>query len=146
MPQVSRFDPKEEVSERIVDVFLDSVLKLKTRQEAEDFFSSLFTPTEQVMLVKRLAIAVLLAKGYDYGSIKGVLKVSQGTVSSVKEMMARSRSGFKKAIQRVLVKQKVKNFLLAVDQVLEVAPPFNKDWSAWRKRKWQRNLEKTKPF
>ena len=56
--------------------------------ELDVFLRSFLTPTEQIVLAKRLAIARMLEAGCSYEDIKLELKVSSATIASVAEIMA----------------------------------------------------------
>ncbi len=55
-----RIDP--EIEERIFEIFWDYLASLRNPEDINEFLASLLSYTEQVMLSKRLAIALLLAK------------------------------------------------------------------------------------
>ena len=93
MTQVSRFMLRPEVWEKIFDLFTDTFLRIKDKKKLNDFFDNFFSPTEKIMLSKRLAIAVLLAKGNDYGSIKNTIRVTDGTISKVNLLLKSDSKG-----------------------------------------------------
>jgi uncharacterized protein YerC len=72
------------------------LVNLKSTDQADQFITSFFTETEQVVLAKRLAIALLLKQGVPYESIKHQLKVSSATISSV--MVMAKKEGFQLAL------------------------------------------------
>ncbi|MBN1263510.1 MAG: hypothetical protein JW991_04095 [Candidatus Pacebacteria bacterium] len=146
MPQISKFEINQKISKRITEVFLNSILKIKNKKEAIDFFSDLLTSTEQTMLIKRLAIAVLAGKNYSYESIMDILKVSRATISSVKNVINQSEGGYDKVIKRLLKEEKIKKFFLTIEEILEIMPPKGSDRREWGKRKRQRIIEKQAPF
>lgn len=111
MAQVSKYPIPKEVADRIFEIFLDAFVKLRDRREAEQFLTSLLTPTEKIVLAKRLAIAFLLEKGYDYETIKKVLRVSSPTIASVKLVKNYMGEGYERIIGRILRDQKIKNFI-----------------------------------
>jgi len=146
MPQVSRRILERKVLKRIGEIFLDSLVKLRDRQELAAFLNDLLTPTEKLMFAKRLAIAVLLARGYEDESIKEILKVSQNTITSIKKVLVFSSKEYLDAIKRIARRERIKNFLLDVEDILEIVPPKGASWSAWKRRKWRRKMEKQEPF
>jgi len=83
MSQISKRQLGRKLELKIYDSFWRVIANIKKREEVSDFFSDCLTPTERVYLAKRMAIAVLLSKGYDYRSISNMLKVSTGTVGRV---------------------------------------------------------------
>ena len=52
--------------------------------EIESLFSELFTPTEQIMLIKRLATIIMLSEGESTYSIPKALQLSDSTVRDIK--------------------------------------------------------------
>src|SRR3989338_8646663 len=83
MTQVSKRLLKKELEEKIYQTFWEVVAKLNKLDEANLFFSDLFTRAERINFIKRLSIAVLLYKGYDWRQICDLLKVSPNTVAKV---------------------------------------------------------------
>lgn len=76
------------------------------------------------MLAKRLAIAVLLEKGWDYQSISSAVKVSTSTVNSVRSQMQYRGDGYRKAARKVIANEQVADFLegLAIDVASVISP------------------------
>lgn len=64
MAQVSKYPISKDVADRIFDVFIKSFIKVKNVQDAQNLANDLFSPTEKIMLAKRLAIAFLLMREY----------------------------------------------------------------------------------
>lgn len=110
MPQVSRFPVKQEVYERIFELLLKTVADSHDKKEARLLLDDLLTPTEKIMLAKRLAIAVLLAKGYQYGSIQEILRVSKPTIAMVNLAFKYKGAGYKKFVAKVLGEEKIGEF------------------------------------
>lgn len=81
MSQISRKKIENKIEEKISEIFIDSILKLKNKNEVVEFLDELLTPTEKVMLTKRLSIALLLSKGYEYKTIEAILKVTSSTIA-----------------------------------------------------------------
>lgn len=118
MAQISKYPISETVYQRILEIFLKSLLRLKDRKEAEQFISDLLTPTEKVMLTKRLAIAFLLERGYDYRTISKILRVSLPTIASVNLIRKYGGAGYRKMIKKLLKEEKVKDLLLQVGEAI----------------------------
>tara|TARA_B100001989_G_C24528031_1_gene459847 strand:- start:242 stop:646 length:405 start_codon:yes stop_codon:yes gene_type:complete len=53
--------------------------------KADPFLESILTPTEQIMLAKRLAIIVLIDEGHTDYAISKTLRVSSSTVARLRE-------------------------------------------------------------
>lgn len=88
------------IEKHIYELFWDSASRFKNAKEAEEFFLDLLTYTEKVVLAKRLAIAMLLIQGLGYGEIKELLKVSDPTVTRVRNQL-RSGEGFRRIAKRL---------------------------------------------
>jgi len=142
MTQVSRFLLRPEVWEKIFDLFTDTFLKIKDKNKLNSFFDNFFSPTEKIMLAKRLAIAVLLAKGSDYQSIKNTLRVTSGTVSKVNLLMKGKNNGLNIAVEEVLKKDAGKAFWEEISDLLDF-PHKESNLSEMQKRKIKRKQKIT---
>ena len=80
---------------------MEAVSQVKGRQDTQLFLNDLLTPTERVVLAKRLAIAVLLIKGWGYLAIQNFLKVSSDTVGKVSQIVKNNR-GYRRIVERML--------------------------------------------
>jgi len=106
MPQVSKYPLGEDLEERVFEVFWKTIAELDDEDEVKKFFLDLLTPTEQIMLAKRLAIAILLPKDWNYRSISQSIKVSAATIGSVANWLKRGGEGYKMAIDRILKEER----------------------------------------
>ncbi len=122
MAQISKIQPGVELSKEIYSqlLFLFSSLTLQT--ELSNFLSEFFTKTEKVMFAKRLAIAVLLERGYSYREVRMILKVSFPTIRSV-EFWLQHGTGYKSAVKKIVEREQVKEFLQRVDRFVKVWSP-----------------------
>lgn len=105
MSQVSRYPISKSIADRIFKIFLNTFTHLKDNDEADQFISDLLTPTEKIMLSKRLAISFLLERNYDYRTIQQTLKVSTGTITSVNMARKLGSEGYKKVISKIMRKE-----------------------------------------
>ena len=119
MPQVS----KRPLSKNLYSIFWQTLADLKSSADVKEFLTDLLTPTEKVMLAKRLAIALMLIKGYDYASIRSSLKVSPQTIGSVSLWLKYSGSGYRKSIERIIKKQKIAGLIRNVENLLQEIKP-----------------------
>lgn len=123
MPQVSRRQLSKHVEQRLFTLFFKSFAKLSSPSEIQKFLYDLLSPTEQTMLAKRLAIALLLAKGYTYETIKDILKVSQETISRVNVALNYQGEGYRMVIQKAICDEKLGEILEKVEDVtVELLP------------------------
>lgn len=125
MTQVSKYPLSKDIEERIFVIFWKTLARLTTVFAIKKFFEDLLSSSERTMLAKRLAIALLLAKNYDYGSIKKILKVSDGTIAKVQIWLKHGGEGYKMAINSILKDEKMKEFWQKVeDALIETSSPL----------------------
>lgn len=118
MSQVSKYPISDTVYKRILGIFLQSLIKLHTKEESQQFIKDFLTPTEQIMLAKRLAIAFLLEKKYDFRTIGRILRVSVTTIARVNLMRKIGGEGYHKIIGKLLTEEQVKDFLLKTGEMV----------------------------
>lgn len=140
MTQVSKRHLQREVEERILDLFWNSLAMLSTKKEVAMFLDDLLSPTEKLMLAKRLSIAFMLAKGYDYPSINNRLKVSDPTIWNVKTSLTYKGKGYKMAIQKIMSKENWEKFWQELDHFFEQAlpPRYGTNWKEARRKQWEK--------
>ncbi len=118
MAQVSRLPLPKALSLQMQKLFYKSLAELTTEEDVADFLNDLLTPTEKVMLQKRLAIAFLLQKGYDQRTIHRIMKVSVTTVNSVNFWLKNQGKGYRNIIEKMRKGQKFTNNLEKFDSLL----------------------------
>ena len=140
MTKVSKYLIKSEVQERMFEVFWKTIADLKTNVEVKGFFQELLTPTEQIMLAKRLAISILLAKKYTYEEIVDVLKVSPVTIGTISLWLKKEGKAFQKSINRILVQQKQEEFWDNLEKFFSnILPPAKgTNWKAVRSEQFRK--------
>ena len=84
MPHVSNNNPKKKISKNIYKHLVKTIVGLQGENDGRIFLSELLTPTEQVMLAKRLAILFMLAQSISSYKIGKILKVSTSTVNRLR--------------------------------------------------------------
>lgn len=100
MSQVSRRKVQLSIENKIYNTLFEAIAKLRSEKEIQEFLNDLLSPTERIMVAKRLAIAALLLKGYQYETISDILKVSSTTIGKVSIALSVNK-GYKIAIQKV---------------------------------------------
>lgn len=140
MAQVSKRVLQKNVEERILDLLWASLSMLSTKQKVAFFLDDLLSPTEKLMFGKRLAIAFMLIKGYDYPSINSRLKVSDSTIWNVKTSLVYKGKGYKMAIQKIMSKEKWEKFWQDLDHFFEQAlpPRYGTNWKEARRKQWEK--------
>jgi len=147
MAQVSKYRLRKEIEERMYEVFLDSIGMVQNRQQVIKLIDDLLTQTEKTMLAKRLSIALLLMKQYQYRSIAQLLHVSFGTVNRVGRMLESGSGGYSMVLSVLLKQEKNISFLNKIDDVLaEIFKPYHRNLGDWRKRRWEEKIKSQSPF
>lgn len=118
MPQVSRRPLSRNTEKQIFSIFFQSLAKLSNPDDIQKFLFDLLGPVERTMLAKRLAIAMLLAKGYRYEAIKDMLKVSQETIARVNISLNYSGQGYNIVIKKALRDEKWEDIAGKIDDFL----------------------------
>lgn len=111
MPQVSKIPLKPQIEKRITELLWKAVVSLNDIPKVEKFFLDLLSPNEKLMLSKRLSVALLRMKGYDYRSIRDILKVSTSTVRSIDLWLKNAGEGYKMVVERLLKEEAWKKLL-----------------------------------
>jgi uncharacterized protein YerC len=145
MSQVSKRKLDPELERKIFHYFFLTLSSLN-KKELEKFLDDFLSPTERTMLAKRLAIALLLSKGYDYRQISQVLKVSICTVGSVSLMLKLEKGGLRRAVGKALRRESIKK--LVAELIGDffyggILPPKYRNWREWSKEKqrYKKKLE-----
>lgn len=147
MAQVSKYPIHKDVEKRMFEIFKSTISRLKDNEDIEDFLEDFLSPVEKIMLSKRLAIAVLLAKGHNYPMIAEILRVTPSTIASVSLRLKYSGKGYKKAVEKILVMENQDNFWQKVEDVLAKIPKSKgSSWVYQRKEYEKQKRAKKKPF
>jgi len=147
MTQVSRRYLPQKVSSQIFDMFLTTITSLSTPASVNSFIEDLLSPTEQIMLGKRLAIAYMIQKGYTQRKIVDTLKVSIATVGKISLSMKKPNNGYSMVISHMLKIQKVSDFFDKIEEKLDgLMPPKGGNWSAHYARTSKERAKKKRAF
>ncbi len=80
MPHLSAKTVKKKIYNRITREFIELIASVRTKDKTKALLRELLTPTEQAMLAKRLALIIMIKKGFSFQTIERALKVSPSTV------------------------------------------------------------------
>lgn len=84
------------------------------------------------MVAKRLAIAFLLEKKYEYRSIQKLLRVSTGTITAVNLSRNLGSEGYKKVVAKIIKKENLVDlFDKTLIKLLTIPSSLGKGKSAW---------------
>lgn len=124
MAQVSRRIINKDLADRIFELFIKTVADFKRPSDVLNFIEDLLSPTEKVMLTKRLAIAILLSKGYTYEEIDQILKVSRPTIMTVSYFLKSGKGGYQKVVNEIINSQKREELADKIEELLmKLSPP-----------------------
>lgn len=148
MTMISKYPLTEDVKKRVTDIFYQSLADLKEPNQVANFLKEFLTPTEQVMLAKRISIGYLLGKKYEARTISNILKVSVTTVTSVNRLIKHNKGYFYSMIEKLLKEEKNQKFWDELEYNIEKTTiPFTVgNWSNKRKNIEKEHNSKTKPF
>ena len=141
MPKVSKNLLPAETRKEIMDALIRTLTKIDNDRLLARFLDDLLTTTEKLMLGKRLMVAVLLQKGYSYGAVCRVLKMSKTTVHIIQRDLFRSGEGYKKIFDLFFRESKGQRVLDAIERFLDsITLPVKGSPSSMRR--WKRALSR----
>lgn len=145
MAQVSRYPVRQEVYEQIFTLLLRVVSESRPKEKATHLLDDLLTPTEKIVLAKRLGIALLLAKGYSYEEIEKILRVSKPTIATVNMTLKYKGRGYKSFVEKILREQKFRKAWEKIEDLVLGALSHGKGSGSWRylhkeikKKRWKK--------
>ncbi|MFA6159924.1 MAG: Trp family transcriptional regulator [Parcubacteria group bacterium] len=100
-------DSKERYT--IIGNFFDIIANLKSKKEVVDFFVGLLTPSENLMVARRIQIAQLLIEGEGYETIKNKLKVSFQTITKTERWLHSEDEDYNSWLAKCLKIKPLKN-------------------------------------
>ncbi len=131
MTRISQFQVDDDVLEKIFSLFFEVISKDKNEEEFQNVIHDLLSPSERIMIVKRVAIFYMLMKKLDYYNISKSLKVSPSTVAKFNLVKENSR-GIVNALKGTVKSEKIINFF--EELILELRRPgkYGVNWKgAW---------------
>ncbi len=102
------FEVNEKDRRLMLDEFFEIIAKLKNKEQVSRFFKDLLTPGEALMLTRRVAIAKLLLRGYNFKQIEDELKVGANTISSVNRWLYTGFGGYVNELKGCKTKKEFK--------------------------------------
>lgn len=123
------------------EVFWKALSAPRSPTEAKRFWQSFISDVEQIMLAKRFAIALMLAKGYLYQDIKDTLKVSSSTIMDVGIRYKIGGGGIKPALKKILKDEKINDFMDNLEEFLIMLSPPGKYGSPRHQERQQQGLK-----
>jgi len=109
---------------KIVGNFFDLVSEMRTKKELVGFFVGLLSPSETIMLARRIQIAELILEGKKYSEISSIMKVSESTIASVARWLDVENSQFRKQIKHHQKMQKKKGVKRTKSYYSRIMSPY----------------------
>lgn len=119
MTQLSRNPIHKDVFFEIRDDFILLLSQLRGQAETKLFFYDFFTKTERVMFAKRLAVALMIRKGFQYKDIQYILHVSSATISKMINWMDQGGDGLKKALDKLIREEHMEAFWRKINSFIK---------------------------
>lgn len=133
MPHISKQFLKGDAEKRLVDALVGTVTVKGSARRRDKIFRELLTGIERLMLAKRLAIVVMLARGIPVDAISDKLKVSPSTVSRLRGSV---EAGNYSETLRATKREKVDDLVIALFKTLALGPR-QRNAPRWQ---WLRNI------
>lgn len=148
MPQVSRKVLHPAVKSKIQELFLDCICRCRDPKISANFIDDLLTDTEKVMIAKRIAIALMLLKGYSPADIEETLKVSKQTIWVMSAWLNVKGEGYRELLEEVIERdeRQEKEHKQALWEARETTPGRRTDWKSVRRSQWQLVKDTKVPF
>lgn len=140
MGRVSKKPLNPEVRKQIMNAVIQGFSRIINEGDMAKLINDLLTPTEKIMLGKRLMAAILLERGYSYTQIGKLLKLTPGTINVVRRELDKGGDGYR-VITRLLKEKesKLERILGKVDTFLgAITLPVKGPRSSMRR--WKNDL------
>lgn len=143
MAQISRYEVKERVLDRLQCLFFDVVAKQNSKNNFLAILDELLSPTEKIMLSKRIGIIYLLEKGVALDRICKVLHMSTSTVAQYILRFRHKKSLINQIVKNVIQREKIKGVIEDVFEELFIQPGIKKGHH-YLKYNWDKEKERRK--
>lgn len=141
MTKISRLPLRSDVWDRIFNLFIGTLADQNDKKKLSKFVDDFFSPTEKIMFAKRLALAVLVAKGHDYESIRRILRVSPPTIAKLSLKIQYGGEGLKPVIGDIFKKQASQIVWKEIEDLFDLPTKANLKSPERFKRKIKRTQE-----
>lgn len=143
MTQVSKRQLDPTTQQRIYEIFTQIVSDARDPNDVHALLEDFFTPTERIMLPKRLCIAYLLLKKYDQRTIASYLKVSHTTINRVSTSLKLGGKGYRTMLARIGQHKQFEHILTTIEEgILTILASGSGKSRAWKTLKRAHAQEK----
>lgn len=126
----------------MTNAFVRTLVKISDDALLRRFLDDLLTPTEKLMLSKRLMAAILLQRGYSYRAVCSVLKMSKTTVHLIQRELLKAGEGYRKVFQLFFKEARGQRLIDAIERFLSaITLPVKGSPSSMRR--WRRALHRS---
>lgn len=139
MTRISKRYINQKVISKLYRLFFEVVSRSDDQQSFLSLIDDLLSPTEKMMIAKRLGIIYLLIKKVDHRTISDTLKVSTATVFFYSTIYKEKRARITYLIGNMLKKEKVLNFLEDLFSDLTIHPGI---YIGHHKLNWEHKIRK----
>ena len=95
------------------------IQSLTSKTEISSFLNEFLTDEEKIMLGKRLVLYMMLYKNFTSSQIHTALSMSHETIRWYKEIFGNKSEVFRNTIERLIKREKSKEFWQKIDKILE---------------------------
>ncbi|MDO8610559.1 MAG: Trp family transcriptional regulator [bacterium] len=146
MARISKKYINEQILIKLYRLFFEVISRFKDRDNFVEIIDEILSPTEKIMIAKRIGIIYLLIKKVDYRDIAEVLKVSTATVFYYAIHFDKKESQLVDTIKTMLVKEKVLGFLDDILSDIFIQPGLKiGHWQKYWDHKRKQNERKILP-
>lgn len=131
----------KDIEKRMFEVFWEALVKIKSPLSVRKFLESFISDTEHLMLGKRFAIALMLAKGYSYQEIEDTLKVSSATIMGVGIRNKFGGRGLNPALRALLKDEKMQDWIDNIEEWLLMLAPQARYGSYRHQRRQEKGIK-----
>jgi len=143
MAMISKNFLDKEMLEKLFNLFFEVIGKSKDKNEFKQITNDILSPTEKIMIAKRIAIIYLLNKKIDYKIICEVLKVSASTVFKFRFFLQKNSQTIT-VINKILRNEKITEFLEEIVLTLYAPGIPGINWSQARVDQFKLEQKKTR--
>lgn len=146
MSQVSKILLQKEHLNKVLSLLFTLIVNIQNKKSAEILLNELLTPTEKIMLAKRLACFYLLLKEIPIREIKDILKLSTSTIAYLKHFLENS-SNLRSYLRDRMTKEEIKNIFedFIVDMLYGI-PRKGSNWSQNLKQYYDHQQKRKEPI
>lgn len=87
MPKVKVYSVDKKEKQKIIAELFEIFVELRTRNDVFTFLLGLFTPSEVLMIARRIQVVKMIIDGNNYDEIRKKLKVSNQTITKMEHWL-----------------------------------------------------------